>query len=562
MDVPNRDGRTLIEGLGPATILAILVLGSALSVYVWKDLQRQWNAQAESMTASFADRLRGSLGESVGHLYAELQRRGRFWNNPTLRADHSLWNEDAEAFLADNPSVLAVSGPDDAGLLAGSPESKQALLDALPEIRRQQPDPDGDYVSEPMRLATGAIAIGLQTAVASDDGTPRSVFALVDAGRLVEDAIGSRAPNHGIVVTAGRDTLYRRQVGGDEVVKWHKSESVDLPFGRSWAVETWPSADAMPIPSQQGSLIGLVGGLFASTLIAVSLHFGTLAWRRERALRGINASLAEQVGETLRGQDELRQLSVELEARVAERTAELAETIVELETFNYSASHDLRGPLGAIINFAAILKEDYGDRMGNGVEHLDRIVNSATTAVSMMDALLAYSRSGRTELRRSLVPMRPLVHEVIADLAAASQCADYSSTVGELPDAFADEDMIRGVLTNLIGNACKFVRPGEKPSVEIGGSVEGHEAVYFVRDEGVGFDMRFADKLFRVFERLHTQADGYRGHGVGLAIVARVVRRHGGRIWAESAEGRGATFYFTLPRVAAEVLDGHGRSAS
>ena len=291
----------------------------------------------------------------------------------------------------------------------------------------------------------------------------------------------------------------------------------------------------------------------------MSLHFGTLAWRRERALRGINASLTARVGETLRGQDELRRLSAELEARVAERTAQLAETITELETFNYSASHDLRGPLGAIINFAAILKEDYGDQLGRGVEHLDRIVNSATAAVSMMDALLAYSRSGRTELHRERLAMRPLVRDVIAEVSASKPGFASSVSIGDLPDAFADENLTRVVLTNLIGNAFKFVRAGEKPQVEVSGSVEGHEAVYFVRDEGVGFDMRFADKLFRVFERLHTSAEGFQGHGVGLAIVARAVRRHGGRVWARSAQGRGATFYFTLPRVEDESPDDHGR---
>jgi signal transduction histidine kinase len=547
MTEPKRSSRSLIEGLGPATILAILVLGSALSVYVWRDLDRQWSAQLEATSASFASRMRTAIEEKIDDLYSEVRRRARFWESPAFRSNRTLWNEDAEAFLADNRAVLAVVRSDEGWQLAGSPEAKRALFDSLPELRRRQPDPDGDFVSEPMRLSDGRVVIGMQVAVSADDEKARSVFALVDAHHLVEQSVGGRAPAYGIAVRAGDTTLYDRRPPGTELTKGRRLESIGLPLGRNWSLEIYPSTSALVGPTQQGPLIALVGGLLASALIAASLHFGTLAWRRERALRGINANLSEQVGETLRGQDELRKLSAELEARVAERTAELAETIFELETFNYSVSHDLRGPLGAIINFAAILKEDYGDRLAEGTEHLDRIVNSAAAAVSMMDALLAYSRAGRAEVRRTPLSMRTLAREVIVDLAASSPGLDCHVKLGDLPDAFADENMIRGVLTNLISNACKFVRSGEKPIVEVGGHVEGDESVYFVRDEGVGFDMRFADKLFKVFERLHTSADGYHGHGVGLAIVARVIRRHGGRIWAQSAPGRGSTFYFTLP---------------
>jgi len=558
---PERNGGLGVEALGPATILAILVLGSALSVYVWRDLDREWKAQIDSTSAGFASRVRGTVTDHVDALYAELRRRGRFWNSTALRNDRALWNEDAESFLADNPSVLAVVRSAGDWQLAGSPEAKRALFDALPALRRRQREPDGDFVSDPLRLGGGRTVVGMQVALATGDGETHAVFALVDPARLVEEAIGNRAPLYGVAVSAGTERVFERTPPGPELGQWRKSEEVELPLGRTWTLETWPTAGAISTPSEQGPLIALVGGLAASALIAVSLHFGTLAWRRERALRGINASLAARVGETLRGQDELRRLSAELEARVGERTAELEETILELETFNYSASHDLRGPLGAIINFAAILKEDYGDRLGRGVEHIDRIMNSATAAVSMMDALLAYSRSGRTELRRQHLPMDSLVRDVVADVSTSTPGLHGSVSIGELPDAVADENMTRIVLTNLIGNAFKFVRAGEKPQVEISGSVDGHEVVYLVRDQGVGFDMRFADKLFRVFERLHTSADGYQGHGVGLAIVARIVRRHGGRVWAQSAEGRGATFYFTLPGAGGELAGDHGEPA-
>ena len=137
------------------------------------------------------------------------------------------------------------------------------------------------------------------------------------------------------------------------------------------------------------------------------------------------------------------------------------------------------------------------------------------------------------------------VHEVCDELAATHPQLKHAMKVGDLPNAFADEGMMRFIFTNLISNACKFARKDESPEIEVGGYPGSNEIVYFVRDNGVGFDMRYSDKLFKVFERLHA-SDGYEGHGVGLAIVARMVRRHGGRYWAQGAVGKGATFFFTL----------------
>jgi light-regulated signal transduction histidine kinase (bacteriophytochrome) len=172
----------------------------------------------------------------------------------------------------------------------------------------------------------------------------------------------------------------------------------------------------------------------------------------------------------------------------------------------------------------------------------------------MMDALIAYSRSGSQALSLCPVDVKRLVAEVCAEIEAARPCAGCKIEIGDLPGAYADESMLRVIWSNLISNACKFVRPGEPPHVEVAGQLSGEELVYRVRDRGIGFDMRYAERLFAVFERLHG-AEGYAGHGVGLAIVARLVRRHGGRIWAQSAPGKGATFYFSvaLPREAGDA---------
>ena len=242
--------------------------------------------------------------------------------------------------------------------------------------------------------------------------------------------------------------------------------------------------------------------------------------------------------------DALRQL---VEARVAERTIALQQTVEELETMIAAVSHDLRSPLGTMINFAAILAEDYGRVLDPPAhDYLRRISSNARTAVSLLDGLIAFSNSGREEIHKVSVDMRSLVGGVCDDLVARAPSSTRGTLeIADLPCAYADPAMIRRVYANLLSNALKFVREGEAPRVEIGAEKRAEELVYFVRDQGIGFDMGSVDRLFNVFERLHPS--GFEGHGIGLSIVARLVRRHGGRVWAQGAPGKGATFLFSLP---------------
>ncbi|HXK25673.1 MAG TPA: ATP-binding protein, partial [Myxococcota bacterium] len=247
-----------------------------------------------------------------------------------------------------------------------------------------------------------------------------------------------------------------------------------------------------------------------------------------------------------RAEHEIDRLRSSLEARVAERTLALERTVGDLETMNATVSHDLRSPLAAVIHFTAILAEDY-DRVLDlpAKDYLRRISSNARTAVSLLDGLLAFSHSGREEMHKTSVDMRRLVEGVRDDLVGKVQPVRGSIEIADLPGAYADPAMIRRVYTNLISNALKFVRVGEAPRVEIGGNRDSGELVYFVRDRGIGFDMGSVDRLFNVFGRLHP--GDFEGHGVGLSIVDRLVRRHGGRVWAQSSLGKGATFLFSLP---------------
>ncbi len=548
-------------GLGPVALLVILVFGASLSLVLWKSISRQRDADTEQETLWCASAFQRMLESEFERLDSLLRRRAQLWATDAFSNDLAAWRGSVDIMLAENPALLAVLRADPSEEIAGSANGEQMLREVLPKVRRrQQVDPDGEFIVGPLLVAEGRKVFGVQVRASGDGKDARTLFALFDAQRVVEDVLDQRALGFAIAVSADGHEVYRRDSrNGPVMASLRKTEAIVLPNGKPWLLEVAPAGNAAWASPTQGPAIALAVGVLVSGLLAAAVHFGTLSWRRERMLRRVNTALERQVVDTHRGQAELREFAEVLEGRVAERTAELNETIVELETFNYSVSHDLRGPLGAVINFAAILQEDSGDRLdATGKDQLQRIIGSASSAVSMMDALLTYSRSGRTELRKTHLDMNRVVQEVCDELAVNLPQLRCAVKVGDLPNAFADENMMHFIFTNLISNAFKFARKGESPEVEVGGSPGSNEMVYFVRDQGIGFDMRFVEKLFKVFERLHS-SDDYEGHGVGLAIVARMVRRHGGRVWAQGAVGKGATFYFT---VAATGADTDGRFAS
>ncbi|HWC15722.1 MAG TPA: ATP-binding protein, partial [Terriglobales bacterium] len=271
-------------------------------------------------------------------------------------------------------------------------------------------------------------------------------------------------------------------------------------------------------------------------------------WSLQRHERGDPMAVLEtnnDISERKRREEHIRGLNQEL----SKRTSELEAINKELEAFAYSISHDLRAPLRHMVGFTELLQRGASSQLDEkGKRYTGMILDAAKKMGTLIDDLLAFSRIGRAETRESMVSMEQLVREVQSEIWRDIEGRNMTWKIGRLPDLYGDRSMLKLAMVNLISNAVKFTRTRSLPEIEIGSTDKPSDGmVLFVKDNGVGFDMKYVNKLFGVFQRLH-RADEFEGTGIGLATVQRIIHRHGGRVWAEGQVGGGATFYVSLPK--------------
>lgn len=357
--------------------------------------------------------------------------------------------------------------------------------------------------------------------------------------RLIQESLAEATDDPFDLETA--DTLagglHRLSLGGIDAML------LDLALPDSFGQETFVRAKAQAL----GVAIIVLTGLNDDSLALKLVQGGAQDFVAKVDVSGNNLTRAILYAiERARLEEKYRKLNAELEQRVRERTAELEASNKELEAFSYSVSHDLRAPLTHLQGFSELLLDKYQSQLdAQGQKYLHNIQHGAMRMSSLIDDLLMLAKVTRQELRLWDVGLRSLVGEVLSELEGDCGDRKIDWRIATLPFVKCDHGLLKQVFTNLVSNAVKYTRPRDPAVIEIGQTLIDGNLAFFVRDNGVGFDMKYADRLFAPFQRLHRKED-FEGTGIGLATVQRIIHKHGGRIWAESQPGQGSTFFFTL----------------
>jgi two-component system sensor kinase len=509
----------------------VTALVSALCIAGWVRLIGERRAQIRHMAELNSTQSRRAVAEGVREYVLALRNLAGLWSTVGLRPVEQ-WRGNAEVLIESFPALVYVAWV--------HPDGSYHRV-ARREVAPHGPEPgERSHPREasllgPERDDLGAVGFRVSLPVRAEAADLGVLEARVNADQLLHEVLQNWAPGYAIRVDwKGEELFARGEPSSDPDLDWWRIEApVPLVLGTTWTVTVAPTdrlAAAWLTPDSH---------YFLGLGIALACALGMLT--RQLALTFLRASALAEGNRTLEyDAGKLRRLNEQLEARVGERTA-------ELETQAHSFSHDLKSPLGTILNFSTILLEDHRDQLdAEGLDIVGRIRRSAMRATDLLDGLLRLDRARRAALDLQEIDMNALARQTFAHAQARASDRDVELLLDSLPNAHGDPSLVGEVLMNLFDNALKFSRGREKRCVSMRGSRAGAESVYEISDNGHGFDMRYAAKLFGVFERLHGSPETP-GTGVGLALVKKIVQRHGGRVSGEGELDRGARFKFTLP---------------
>ncbi|MGH8678100.1 MAG: sensor histidine kinase, partial [Burkholderiales bacterium] len=537
----------------PYCVGLIVLLASFM---LWQGLGGEAIERAQNETAQALDRTRDVLADRVTGQINLLKRLSQHWSYSDDFSDKRGWDEDGDLVLKHFPNISGLAltdkefvyrltsyrgtSPSMSGRRADFDLHRKRTIDAAVASRQVR-------VSNSVNLVQGGVGFIIVSPMLRGDKFVGLVLAGVRFSELMQSAAGEYPRGYAFSVTEFGHELFRYPAKSENAFSdYVHSTQIELP-GTTWNIQAWPSREQ--VSKIGGSLpeLVLLFGVVTAVLAGATLSMAQLSMARNRQLAEFTHELEAEIAERRHAEERVRKLNAELEDRVQERTSELESMNRELEAFSYSVSHDLRAPLASIAGFSKILADSHAETLGEeGMHYVRRIGSNVTRMGRLIDDLLNLGRVNRAGLKLQEVDLSVLAGNIISQLSEHDPSRRVETRIEDGLRVRADSNLIEIAVGNLLSNAWKFTAKQDPAVIEFGRERRDGREVFYVRDNGVGFDMAFAGKLFGVFQRLHSESE-YPGSGVGLVTVRRVLARHHGEVWATAQPGEGAVFSFWLP---------------
>jgi signal transduction histidine kinase len=528
-------------------LMSFAILGIATTLVIWWSAMRDSNRMAAASLSQVAREIHSVLNVRVERHVEALRNLAQFWQLHGLLPQEA-WDFNCEMMIRNFRGIewiAWVNGRTGSHRFA-SRDTTLHLDESIVRMARERARTPG----MDSRASTSGSNVLVFTPVRTPQDSIGVLVAAISPAKLVGHEYLTSGDIIAYSVTGGDGREIYRYGEAAHHVPGGMSIEQNLPqaFGDMWIVRYDPTPKyLLGVVSRWHNYFLLTGVLLSLALGAIAFQFVTLR-EYSVALAVTNRKLDAQVRELSERDLMMRRMNDELEQRVEARTAQLGEAMKELEAFSHSMSHDLRSPIGAILNYSSILEEDFGQKLDTeGLRVLHRIRDSGQSATRLLDQLVQFVWLGREKAEKSDVNMTMLAREAFQEVSAGLPADHLKFDLTELPQARGNAPLLGRVFRNLLSNSVKYTRRSQAPRIAVGGEERSEETAYWVEDNGIGFDPAQAETLFEPFRRLHSSND-YEGAGLGLAIVAKIVRRHGGRVWAESNGVGGARFGFSLPR--------------